>query len=274
VIGPPDMIRLGETPKLRQYLRAIWERRQFAVSIAAGEVRAQNMDTVLGNLWQVLNPLMLAGVYYLVFGLVLRIDRGVDNYIAFLVIGVFVFHFTQRSVMSGAKAIVSNEGLIRSIRFPRAILPIASVVGQAIMFLPALAIMLAIALATDETPHPMWLLLLPLFILQGVGNLGAALFVARMTDRIRDVQYVLPYLFRLLFYVSGILYSVERFVPEQYMPLFELNPVFCFATAARGLILDHELLLQPWGVGAAWAVALMVLGLRYFRRAEHEYGRG
>jgi teichoic acid transport system permease protein len=268
------MIRLGVTPRLRPYLRAIWQRRQFAVSIAAGEVRAQNMDTVLGNLWQVLNPLMLAGVYYLVFGVVLRIDRGVDNYIAFLVIGIFSFHFTQRSVVAGAKSIVSNEGLIRSIRFPRAVLPLSTVVGQALMFVPALAIMLLIALGTGEMPHPSWVLLVPLFALQALGNLGAAFFVARMTDRVRDVQYVLPYLFRLLFYVSGILYSVERFVPEAYLPLFDLNPIFAFATAARGIVLDHELLLHRWAVAAVWSVVLAVVGLWFFRGAEHEYGRG
>lgn len=269
-----NMIRLGTKPRLLPYLRDVWERRQFATAIAAGEVRAQSMDTVLGNLWQVLNPLFLAGVYYLMFGVLLGVDRGVDNYIAFLIVGIFVFHYTQKSVMAGARSIVANEGLIRSVHFPRAVLPISTVIGQTINFLPAVGIMLVIAIATGEIPDPIWALLLPLFALQALGNLGAAFVVARMTDRVRDVQYVLPYVFRVAFYLSGVLFSVDAFVPDRYRPLFDFNPLFVYVTAARGVVLDETVLVRYWVYAAAWSFGLAVLGLLYFRNAEHEYGRG
>jgi teichoic acid transport system permease protein len=270
----PDLIQLGGKPQLGHYLRSIWQRREFATAIASGELRAQHMDTALGNLWHVLNPLMLVGVYYLMFGVILDVSRGVDNFVAFLVVGIFVYHYSQKSVLAGAKSITNNEGLIRAIQFPRAILPISTVIGQTLAFLPAVAIMLTVALITGERPHVMWLGLLPLFAIQAVWNCGAAFVVARLTDRYRDVQQVLPYIFRLFFYLSGVLYSVDVFVPDEYTIFFDLNPFYVFITAARDLVLHQTFTLHYWASGLAWAVGLVVVGFLFFRNAEHEYGRG
>jgi teichoic acid transport system permease protein len=173
----PELSKLGVRPPLGTYLRECWRRRDFARAIAEGELRSQNMDTVLGNLWHVLTPLLLAGVYVLIFGIILDTSRGVENTIAFLVIGVFVYHYSQKSVMGGAKSVVANEGLIRSIRFPRAILPLSTVLGHALAFVSPFVVMLLIALATGETPGVAWLLLLPIVLLLTVFNIGAAFVV-------------------------------------------------------------------------------------------------
>lgn len=272
----PELRLLGERPPVLAYLRDVWRRRAFATAIAVGEVRSQNMDTVLGNLWHVLNPLLLAGVYYLVFGVVLDVTRGVENFMAFLVVGVFVFHFSQKSIIGGAKSIVSNEGLIRSVRFPRATLPIATVLGQCVAFLPAIGVMLVIALLRGEQPNWQWFLLLPVLSLQVVFNIGAAFVLARATDAFHDVQNVLPYVFRLLFYGSGVLYSVERFTDDAaVLALFDFNPFYVFISLVRGPILaemtlDPRLLL----IGFVWAVAALVFGFFYFRAGEDRYGRG
>src|SRR5688572_2784464 len=119
-----DLVKLGTTPGVVEYLKALWVRREFAIAIPTAELQAQHRNTVLGGLWHLLNPLLQMGVYYLVFGVILDVNRGVDNFLGFIAIGVFTFHFTTKSVTAGAKAITSNEGLIRAIMFPRAILPL------------------------------------------------------------------------------------------------------------------------------------------------------
>uniref|UniRef100_UPI003FA6F6D7 ABC transporter permease n=1 Tax=Streptomyces sp. CA2R106 TaxID=3120153 RepID=UPI003FA6F6D7 len=86
---------------------------------------AQYTQARLGQLWQVMTPLLNAAVYYLIFGILIGTHRGVDNFIAFLVTGVFIFTFTQSSVLSGVKSISGNLGLIRALHFPRASMPIA-----------------------------------------------------------------------------------------------------------------------------------------------------
>lgn len=274
--GPADadLIRLGGKPSLRQYLPAIWARRHFAAAVAAGEVRSQHMDTALGNVWHVVNPMLLVAVYYLMFGVILNLSRGVDNFITFLVVGIFVFHYSTKSIINGSRSVVGNDGLVRSIRFPRAILPISTTLGQTLTLGPAVAIMVIVALLTGERPHLTWFLLVPMFGLQALANMGASFFVARFTDRFHDVQFVLPYVFRLLFYLSGVLYSVDQFVPGPYRVFFDVNPFYAFVTIARSLVLDGRFAGRYWAIATVWTLIAFVSGLLFFRNAEHEYGRG
>jgi teichoic acid transport system permease protein len=272
----PDLIQLGRPPALGAYLRAIWSRREFAVTVPLGELKAQNMDTVLGGLWHLLNPLLLVGVYYTIFGLILNIgDRGTDNFIAFLTVGIFTFFYTRKSLQSGAKAIVSNLPLIRSIRFPRAVLPISAVVGETVALVPAVAAMLAVVIVTGEAPHFTWLLLAPVFALQAAFNLGLAFFVARLTDHFRDTERFLPYLLQIWFYLSGVLYSVDYFITDPVArSLFVANPAYVFVTLAREAVLHAATSIHLWLIAAAWSTVVLCAGFAFFRAREQDYGHG
>lgn len=272
----PGLVQLGQRPLLKRYLRDIWARRELALTLPLGELRAQNMNTVLGGAWHLLNPLLLVAVYYVVFGVILGVgDRGTDNFIAFLAIGIFAFFYTRKSVQAGSKAIISNMQLIRSIKFPRAILPIAAVVGEAIALGPAVIAMLSVALLTGESVHASWLLILPIFALQTVLNLGLAFFVARVTDHFRDTDRFLPYVLQLWFYLSGVLYAVDHFVGEGLVrQLFVYNPAYAFITLAREAVLDGTTTLHLWGVAGGWSVSLLIIGFFFFRAREESYGRG
>lgn len=274
--------RLGQRSSVISYIQQVWRRRQFAFAIAGGELRAQNMDTVLGNLWHVLNPLLLALIYYLIFGVLLDITRGtISNVAGFIVVGVFVFHYSQKTIMSGAKSISDNEGLIRSIRFPRALLPLSVVLGQAVAILPALGVMLLVVTATGERPQWAWALMPALLVVQTVFNVGASFVVARFADRYRDVQQVLPYAFRLLFYASGVLYPVTRFISDDspLRWLFDLNPFYIWVSLWRGPLMPSEAEVPTFdpslaAVGVVWALIMLVGGFLYFRAGEASYGRG
>jgi teichoic acid transport system permease protein len=278
VPGDGTLVRLGGTPPLRVYLASLWRRREFALDMARGELRAQHLDTALGNLWHLLNPLMLIGVYYLVFGVILGTDRGVENFLAFLAIGVFTFQFTQKSALSGARTIVSNVGLIRSLQFPRALLPIATVVRETFAYGSAAAVMFAVVLVRGEPVTPLWLLVVPAFLLQLAFNTGLALFCARLSDKFRDMINVLPYLFRIAFYLSGVIYSVDAYVDNpQVLRLFLLNPFYVFLSLPREYLMesqDHSYVGWMWLSAFGWAVVSLLVGLLIFRNGEKEYGRG
>lgn len=268
------LVPMGRKRPLGRYLAEAWQRRDFAVALPMAELRAQNMDTVLGNLWHVMNPLLLVGVYFLVFGVALSVDRGVENFLAFLAVGVFTYHYSQKTMMAGAKSVAANEGLLRSFQFPRALLPASTVIGQTLAFLPAVAIMLLMALATGEPPRPAWFLLVVVFALQALFNLGGTFVLARLADRFRDVQNVLPFAFRLVFYLSGVLYLAEEFVPASVLPLLNGNPFYVFVTLARAPVLGDQVGPVLWLSAVAWAFGLFLVGFWYFRAAEHRYGRG
>ncbi|MCY4293813.1 MAG: hypothetical protein OXC58_03085, partial [Acidimicrobiaceae bacterium] len=150
---------LTRPPSAAAYLAEAWRRREFAVLVPAQDLRAQNMSTVLGQFWHIVNPALLVGVYFLIFGVVIDTSRGVENFLGFLIIGVVLFHLTQRVVQDAAVCISRNLGLIRSVQFPRILLPAAAVNGQTAAFLPALLLALISVLATGERPTLRWLVL-------------------------------------------------------------------------------------------------------------------
>lgn len=275
---PPHLRRLGGTPSLRAYLTSIWSRRYFAWSVARGEIRTQHLDTALGNLWHLINPLLLIGVYYLVFGVILETSRGVTNFLAFLGIGIFTFNYTQKAVLSGGRTLASNVGLIRSLQFPRALLPMSSVLRETMAFSSAAVVMIAVVLITGEPITWRWLLVLPAFALTAVFALGFAFIAARLADKFRDLLNVLPFLFRIAFYLSGVLYSVEAFLDDPVILRIMLaNPFYVYVSLPREYLmasLDQEAIGWMWFSGTAWAVGGLLVGLLVFRGGEHEYGRG
>lgn len=273
----PHLKRVGSKLPLRDYLREVWERREFAVTVPLGELKAQNQDTALGQLWHLLNPLFLIGVYYFVFGIVLGVEsrRGVDNYLPFLIVGVLTFNYTRSSVQSGARMIVKNRRLVQSINFPRAILPISSIVSETLAHFWGIPVMLVLLLITHEPPTFAWLLLVPIVALQAVFNLGIAMATARFAFHFRDVQNFMPYALRLWFYMSGVLYPInaELISRDEIRYLLMLNPMWSIIEISRDALLDGRAIWWVWALAVGWTLVILLLGFWYFRRAESEYGR-
>ena len=271
-----DLREVGGVLPMRAYLREAWRYRDFTVTLAAADARSNHVDTVLGGIWQLLNPTLLVAVYYLIFGVIFDVTRGMDNYLGFLVVGVFLFTFTRKSASSGARAIINNRSLIQSIRFPRVVLPVATVGAELLTFLPSVIVIVAVALLTGETPSPTWVLLVPLIAVQLVFNVGLALAASRFTVHFRDLEELLPFVLRLWFYMSGVLYPVSRIGDELggfWEKLFEANPANVYITLGRDALLDGDTSIALWGAGLGWAAVVLGGALWYFRRHELEYGR-
>lgn len=258
---------------LRSYVRAIIERRGYVWYVAISQLRRQQMDSVLGNLWHLLNPALQIAVYYIIFGVVLEVDRGVDNFVAFIAVGLFVFQFSQKSTMAGARSIATNWNLIRSLWFPRAMLPVTSTLTELLAFLPAVIVMLAVCVATGEPVLATWMLIPFLVVGQTMFNLGAALVVARLTNHVQDVQQLLPYIFRLLFYASGVLFLVDAYVSHsRWRLVFELNPFYGYVSLYRWAVLGFDVSQRLVLITMLWTVFLLVFALWWFKRAERSYG--
>src|ERR1700754_4817452 len=117
----PSSARLRLVP----YLVKVWQRRHFIFAYATARNISMYTEARLGQLWQILTPLLNVAVYFLIFGVLLHVSRGVPNYLAFLITGVFVFTFTQRAFISTSTVITNSLPLIRALQFPRAALPLA-----------------------------------------------------------------------------------------------------------------------------------------------------
>ena len=274
-MSDPDrqLVDLTQPSPPGAYLAEVWRRRDFAVLVPVQDLRAQNMGSALGQLWHLLNPALMVAVYFLIFGLVIDTSRGVDNFLGFLIVGVVWFHLTQRVVQDAAVCIPRNLGLIRSVHFPRILLPAATVIGQTAAFVPALVLALAAVIVTGERPSLRWLALIGVLAAQFVFNFGAALLVGRIGAAVPDLRQLLPHVFRLLFYASGVIFSVDAFVTnESWRRAFALNPLYGVITCARWCLLGEP--VDSWVVAGMlmWGVALLVVGFTVFWRSDHRLG--
>lgn len=271
----------GARPGLPEYVRQLWGRRHFIAAYARARLMAMYTKARLGQVWQVLTPLLNAAVYYLIFGLLLGTRRGIEKYPAFLITGVFIFTFTQQSVMAGTRSIADNLGLIRALHFPRACLPIAFTLIQLQQLLVSMVVLLVVVLLTGEVPAWSWLLVVPALVLQSVFNTGLALVMARVGSKVRDMTQLMPFIMRTWLYTSGVFYSIDHVVkdvPYAVGLVLDVNPAAVFINLMRFALMDSvdSASLPPhvWAVAAGWALLMGVAGFVYFWKAEESYGRG
>ena len=274
-LPPAGMRDAHEAAKLRPYLLELWSRRSYLWYVSANELRSRQITNVLGNLWHLLNPALTVAVYYLIFGLLLKTTRGVDNYILFLTIGLFLFQYTQSTTINGAKSIVNNKGLIRAIHFPKALLPITETVTESLASGSKLVVLVVVALLTQEPITWRWLMLPGVIALMFVFNLGAAMIAARLTTQFRDTTQILPFVFRLLLYASGVIFNVDAYTAENptLQALFTLNPMYCFISLGRWCFMAGNLDLWLLVSAVVWSIALVIGGFFWFRAAEERYSR-
>lgn len=267
--------QVGVRPRFSKYLKELWKRRDFAFTMSLYASESANARTRLGRWWLVLLPSLQALAYGLVFGLILG-DLRPDNFIPFLITGVFFFSFFSGSFSAGAKSITSNSGLIKTLSFPRILLPLSAVLREFINFLPQLALLPLVMIIFGQTITWDWLYLVPIAFIMLLFSTGLAMISARLTVQVKDLGKLVPFITRIMFYVSGIFFEVDRIFAAYPELLFvaQLNPVYEFISLARGVLVDG-IFLQPsmWLVSSAWAVGVFIFGIIYFWKAEAKYGR-
>ncbi|MEE6289005.1 ABC transporter permease [Georgenia sp. MJ173] len=267
--------RSGVRPRLGQYLKETWRKRSFMWTLSSAQSYARNQDNYLGQLWAVLNPLLLAGAYYAIFGLLLNTRDGTVNYVGFLVIGLLLFIYSASTMTSSAKAVSGNLNLVRSLRFPRCVLPLSVALTEFIAVLPTLAVILVLVIATGEAITVSWLLFPVAIGLTLLINAGLALIVARVVHSSRDLRNLVPLAVRLLRYISGVFFSIEAYAGQGVLGIvMQYQPFALVLDIARQTLLgEFELNLTSWLVAAGWAIVLPVVGMIFFWRAEATYGR-
>ncbi|PZH02453.1 ABC transporter [Streptomyces sp. NTH33] len=273
----------GARPSLPEYVRQLWARRHFISAFATAKLTAQYSEAKLGQIWQVATPLLNAAVYYFIFGILLGTSRGVADYIPFLVTGVFVWTFTQNSIMSGTRAISGNLGLVRALHFPRAALPVSFALQQLQQLLFSMAALVVILLCFGMAPGVSWALALPVLALQFVFNAGVSMVMARMGAKTPDIAQLMPFVLRTWMYVSGVMWSIDKTLARNHTPhvlkvLLESNPAAVYIDLMRFALIDsfkaNQLPHHVWALALGWALLAGVGGFVYFWKAEETYGRG
>lgn len=229
----------------------------------------------LGVLWIVLRPLSMAIIYGTIFNFVITGPARPANFVQFLIVGVFVFEFFTGSFGGGAKAVTGNAKLVQSLGFPRILLPVSVVAEQAMRMVPVVVLLGILLLVFGEPIAWSWLLIVPILAVMAVFNLGVALVVARLSVRTRDVQQLIPIVNRVLFYVSGIFFSVDGALAgfPVLLTIAHLVPTYDFVAISRDVLLgSYTAPLLAWIAAPAWAIAMIFFGVVFFWQAEARYG--
>ncbi|AMW10831.1 ABC transporter [Streptomyces qaidamensis] len=273
----------GARPSLPEYVRQLWARRHFITAFATAKLTAQYSQAKLGQVWQVMTPLLNAAVYYFIFGVLLGTKHGVPDYIPFLVTGVFIWTFTQSSIMAGTRAISGNLGLVRALHFPRAALPISFCLQQLQQLMFSMGALVVILLCFGVPVGASWLLALPALFLQFTFNAGISLVMARMGAKTPDIAQLMPFVLRTWMYVSGVMWSIDKLAQKDSLPhvvtlALAANPAAVYIDLMRFSLIDSfhasQLPTHVWALAAGWALVAGVGGFIYFWKAEETYGRG
>lgn len=247
------------------YLKALWGRRKLMLALARSELRAQHFNSALGQLWLVLEPLMLAGVYIVLIGIISG-RANEPGRIQMIVSGMILFHFTRLTVQKGAGSIVANQGLLLNSSFPRAVIPITTTLEALLQVIPGVLLYAVIHVATGEPVTPALAAFPGLFLIHATFNFGFTMLIATLTVYFRDIQSMLRYLIRFWLYATPVLYPITdlRGNLEMVLAVLKWNPFF-YLFAAYQRVLDGEIPETWWVVSSsAWAVGALVVGFVVF----------
>lgn len=257
-------------PPLRSYLGELWRRREFAIELARTDLRSQHFNTALGQLWLILNPLLLGLVYFALVEVIGRGHRGID-FLAHLLLCLFAFRLVSTAVGGGARSVVAGGRLILNVAFPRTLLPLSAVLTSFMIFLPTLIVYALVhgAAGLPVTLQLLWAI--PIVGMLVVLAAGMSMLVATLQVYFRDFSNFLPYAMRIWLYASPVLYYAFQ-VPEKFKPVLAVNPLYPLLTSLSDAVnLGRE--PRPgyllWGL--AWAVGAFVVGALFFISREREF---
>ena len=252
--------------------RCLIRYRGLVWTLVQRELRARYRGSVLGFLWSLINPLLLLGVYSLVFGLILK--RGdlveVEPYGVFLVTGLFPWVWVSTSLLEGCSSLTGNSALIRKAVFPVEVLPAVAVVSNLIHFLLALPIV-ALALIVGRLlgyPIAGWtFVLLPLvLVIEAVMVAGLVFALSAVNVHFKDVRDLLGNVLVLLFFLAPIIYTLSD-IPPELARLVQLNPMTWFTVAIQDILFRGRLPeAEVWMVMAAIAAVSWAVGASLFSR--------
>ena len=256
-------------PPMRAYLRSLWHRRAFISEFARSELREQNFGSVFGQLWLVLNPLLLSGVYFLL----IYVIGGTSDATRFghLTSTLFLFYLIANSLTGGVKAITSGQRLILNTSFPRIMLPISAVVVAIFRFLPTLVVAFAIhaILGLPYSWEMLWAF--PILMIAIVMALGMAILISCINVYFRDISSMLPYLTRSLLYLSPILYEASK-ISDSIKRFEVVNPIF-YLLDSWSRVMVHGLAPTMNGLlhASLFAFGIFIVGTYFFLSRERDF---
>jgi teichoic acid transport system permease protein len=259
-------------PPLRNYWAELKERRPFIWHLARSDLKAKHANTALGRIWIILDPLLAAGVYYLMRSIIRPVGSGAARnlVLSHLIWAVFFFQFVQVAMNQGARTLMNGRGMLLNASFPRAVLPLYVTLRALLDFLPTVGVYFVFQYVLGQ-PFGLALVMLPVIIaLMTVLNMGLTFLLSATTVFFHDMANFLPYITRLLMYVSPVLFATYE-IPANLKAYLKWNPLYPFYAALEQIFRARWPSTGYLLASAAWAAFFAIVGVTYFLAKEREF---
>ncbi len=261
---------MSAAPEARPSRSVIARYRHSLWLLTTRDLKVRYSTSFLGYFWSILDPLVMAAIYWFVFTVIFQRGVGHEPYIVFLLTALLPWTWFNGSISDSTRAFTKEARLIRSTKIPRTIWVARLVLSKGIEFVVSIPVIVFFALITLGTPNPAVLhpevLLLPLAIaMQAILTLGVGLIVAPLVVFFRDLERAVKLGLRFMFYASPVVYGVVN-VPERYRGLAAFNPMSGILSLYRAAFFPQELRWFDVGVSAVLSVTILGIGLLIFRR--------
>lgn len=261
-------------PPLVSYFRELWHRRGFAVEMSKATMRGANTLTFFGQAWLILNPLLLAGVYYMLVTIIRQ--RHDPSLFLHLALALFAFNYVTNAATTGATSITGSGRLLINTAFPRLLIPLSSVRTAFFRFLPTFGVYLLFHLLFNRDYwHPRMLLGAYFLLTMTIFGMGLAALLATVQVYFRDLRNFLPYLMRIWLYTSPVLWlpdMLEKFDNRILLTVAQINPMYAMLGGYADVM---QIGTMPpaytYWTSAAWALGAATVGFLFFISREREF---
>ncbi len=248
----------------------LWRYRELIYFMTWRNLKVRYKQTVLGFLWAVLRPFLAMVVFSIFFGEFAKVPTDGVPYPIFSYSGLLPWELLSMAIVHASTSLVQSSHMITKVYFPRIILPMASVLSGVVDFLIAFVVLLAMMLFY-KVQITLSLLTLPLFLIMTIITaLGVGFWLSALNVLYRDINYILPFLNQMWFFISPITYA-SSMVPAQYQIIYALNPMKGIVDGFRWAILGTNPPTATFFVSLGMSFVLLISGLLYFRRMERTF---
>lgn len=250
-------------------LAGIMKYRFLLSQLVSRDFKTRYKRSILGVLWSMLNPLLTMSVQYIVFANLFKWD--VDNYAVYLLIGTVTFNFFSEATQAALTSITGSASLITKVYIPTYVFPVAKVLSSCInLCFSTLALYLIIFIQGIDLNF--YHLLIPVMYIMLIGfAVGIGLILSSLMVYFRDTQFLYGVVIVLWMYLTPLFYPVD-IIPQQWMGIYSLNPMYQYVLFFRTLVLDAAMpTWQCFGFCFGYAVAFLLIGYGVFRKLKRNF---
>jgi ABC-2 type transport system permease protein len=245
---------------MARYRHSLW-------LLTVRDLRVRYSTSALGYFWSILDPLVMAGIYWFVFTQVFHRGAGNEPYIVFLLTALLPWMWFNGSVSDSTRAYIREAKLIRSTKIPRTIWVVRLVLSKGIEFIASIPVLAIFAIATGAELHWEAVFFVVAIALQAILTVGVGLIVAPLVIFFRDLERATKLALRFLFYASPIIYGITD-LPKSLHLIASFNPLVGILSMYRAAFFPEQLDWVTVGIGAVVSVAILGVGILVFSRTE------